>query len=227
MFGSIQRSFNLVKVCWRVLRLDKELMLFPLISFLVLIPVELSYFGIGIGLDLFGAGDSTIGWIILFLYYVVSYFIIIFFNSGLIYAARIRMQGGNPTLRDGLNGALQRLPQIFLWALVSATVSIILRVIERRFGIVGRMISGLFGMAWGLGTYFVVPVLVVEGISPIKAIKRSAALFKNTWGELVFGNFGLGLAALLVIVLWLVISVVLVAVLIAALGSVGVIMAYV
>lgn len=206
MFNTIKRSFQLLGICWGVLRADKELMLFPLISFIVLIPVELSYFGVQLVL---GSPEGIAGWVLIFIYYLISYFVIIFFNSALIFGARIRLQGGDPTLSTSLSGAMQRIPQIFLWAMVSATVSVILRVIEKRFGIIGAIISGLVGIAWGLGTYFVVPVLVAEGLGPVAAIKRSGSLFKNTWGETVAGNFGLGLAFFVAIILWGIVAVVL------------------
>jgi site-specific recombinase len=38
-----------------------------------------------------------------------------------------------------------------------------------------------------------VPVLVVEGVGPMEAIKRSANLLKKTWGEQIVGNFSIGL----------------------------------
>ena len=160
-------------------------------------------------------------WVLLFIYYLISYFVIIFFNSALIFGARIRLQGGDPTLATSMSGATQRIREIFLWALVSATVSVILRLIERRFGVVGQIISGLVGMAWGLGTYFVVPVLVAEGLGPVAAIKRSGSLFKSTWGETVAGNFGLGLAFFVALLLWGIVAVVMLFGLIAAAGLVG------
>ena len=47
-------------------------------------------------------------------------------------------------------------------------------------------------MAWNIATYLVVPILAVEGVGPIEAIKRSAAYLKRTWGEQIVGNIGLG-----------------------------------
>jgi hypothetical protein len=81
------------------------------------------------------------------------------------------------------------------WAVVSATVSIVLRAIESRGGILGRIIGAIGGIAWALVTFLVLPVLVVEGLSPIKAVKRSGELFKRTWGEQVISNAGISLIA--------------------------------
>ena len=81
------------------------------------------------------AGEQTtkiLGYVILFAYYVASYFVIIFFNSALVACAIIRFQGGDPTLKDGLAAAAARLPQILGWAIFAATVGMILRSIESR-----------------------------------------------------------------------------------------------
>ena len=36
-------------------------------------------------------------------------------------------------------------------------------------------------------------MLVVEKVGPMDAVKRSAALLKDTWGEQIAGNLGVGL----------------------------------
>ena len=40
-------------------------------------------------------------------------------------------------------------------------------------------------------------MLVVDGVGPIEAVKRSAAILKRTWGELVVGEGGLGIISFL------------------------------
>ena len=48
-------------------------------------------------------GDPPAGFaLVAFVFYVLAYFVAIFFNTALVGAAMIRMDGGNPTLRDGL-----------------------------------------------------------------------------------------------------------------------------
>jgi hypothetical protein len=44
-----------------------------------------------------------------------------------------------------------------------------------------------------IGIYFVIPVYIYENLPVSKAIKRSAHVFKDTWGETFIGYFGLGL----------------------------------
>ncbi len=129
---------------------------------------------------------------VLFLFYFVNYLVIVFFNAALISCAMIRFHGGEPTLGDGFRSASARLPQIVGWALVSATVGVILKIIESQSEKVGAIVSGLLGMAWGVMTYFVVPVLVVEQVGPIEAVKRSTSILRKTWGEALTANITIG-----------------------------------
>jgi hypothetical protein len=138
---------------------------------------------------------------VLFLFYVVQYTVIIFANAALIGAAMIRLKGGDPTVGDGFRIAFQHIGSILGYALLSATVGMILRVISERSGTLGRIVVSLVGLAWNLATYLAVPVLVIEGIGPVEAIKRSTGLLKKTWGEQIVGNFSIGLVFVLATVL--------------------------
>lgn len=136
--------------------------------------------------------QNAAAWILLFCFYAVNYFVIVFFNSALVACAIIRFRGGDPTVADGFRAASKRLPVIFGWALVSATVGIILKGIESRSERAGQIVAALLGTGWAIATYFVVPVLVVENVGPVDAVKRSWAVIKRTWGESIGANFGIG-----------------------------------
>jgi hypothetical protein len=133
----------------------------------------------------------------LFVFYVCNYFIVVFFNAAIVACAVIRLGGGNPTIADGLRAAASRLPVIAGWALVSATVGLVLRVIEDRSEKIGQIVAGLLGMAWTITSFLVVPILVVENKNPIAALKDSAVLLKKTWGEQLVSNFSFGMIFLL------------------------------
>lgn len=208
MFERIANGWQLTQQSWRVLMLDKKLLLFPLISGVACLFVMAS-FAIPLwasgyqavlmdeGVDGIGQTQQIIGYVVLFAYYFVNYFVIVFFNSGLIACAVIRFKGGNPTVADGFSAALARLPQIAGWALVAATVGVILKMIESRSERVGQIVASLLGMAWSAVTYFVVPVIVVEKTGPIDAAKRSLQVLKKTWGEALVANFGIGIIVFL------------------------------
>ena len=197
----IRRSWRLTKASWAVLRADRELLVFPLVSFLALLVVLISFavpfFFVGGLTD--AAGEYNPAAIVVgFLFYVVAYSVAFFFNTGLVGAAMIRLNGGDPTVRDGFRIALAHLPAIIGYAVVAATVGMVLRAIAERAGFIGEIIIGLIGFAWSIATFLVVPVMVVEDVGPITAIKRSGALVRKTWGEQLLGGIGIGLAVTLV-----------------------------
>ena len=65
--------------------------------------------------------------------------------------------------------------------------------LEEHFGWLGRLGVRLFGVAWNLGSYFVVPVLAADDVGPVEALCRSAQLISETWGEEIAGSFSFGL----------------------------------
>ena len=193
----LRRSWQLVKSSWGVLRADKELLLYPVASgitlFIAMVPVGLVWMGSG-GFDrLDGDGVGLLDLVFLYVFYFVISTVGVFFNSALIAAANIRLDGGDPTLADGFRIAVSHLPAIVGWAAIAATVGLLLQVLRERGGAVGAVVSLIGNMAWGLVTFLVVPILVVEGVGPVEAIKRSAGLLRKTWGEQIVGNFSIGL----------------------------------
>ncbi len=202
MFDRISNSFALARSSWNVLRQDKQLVVFPMLSGLACLLVLVSFWApvvFGVGLDNL-MDDRPPAWLYVvgFLYYFCTYFVVVFFNAALVSCALMRFHGQTPTVGDGLRAACLRLPQIFAWALVSASVGMLLKAIESVHEKAGQFISAILGTMWSVITYFVVPVLVVEQVGPIEAIKRSTGILKKTWGEALVGNIGLGLFMLLV-----------------------------
>lgn len=197
MFEKFAQSWSLIKASASVLRSDKELLVFPLLSAISCLIVTASFFVPAMLSGVFsrfeGDGMSPLLYLVLFAFYVVQYFVIIFFNSALIGAAMIRLRGGDPTVADGFRIAMSKLPAILGYAVISATVGVILRALQERAGFIGRFVIGLIGLAWTVASFLVVPVLVSQDIGPIDAVKRSAELLKKTWGQNLIGNGGIGL----------------------------------
>ncbi len=206
MAGSFSNSWALVKESARVLSLDRELLIFPLLSGVASILVIVSYFGpIGFlgGWELLDSESSGyLGSVIMFGFYLIQYFVVFFFNTALVGAALIRMDGGDPTVSDGMRIAWDKLPAILGYAVLSATVGMILRTLAERLGFIGRLVLSALGVGWSLATFLAVPVLVTRDIGPIEVVKESATLFKKTWGEQVVGNFGMGWAGFLMAASW-------------------------
>jgi hypothetical protein len=204
MFERISNSFSLARSSWEVLLRDKKLVLFPVISslgcllVLVSFAVPLTVVALRGGIEI--PEDAPPPWwtyVVAFAFYFCNYFVIVFCNAALISCALLRFSGEEPTLGDGFGAAAARLPQIFAWSLVSATVGVILKAIENAHEKAGEFISAILGTAWTVVTFFVVPVLVVEKVGPFEAVKRSVSLLKRTWGEALVGHWGLGFFMLL------------------------------
>lgn len=192
MAGRFARSLELAQASWSVIRADKKLLLFPVLSVCALLLIVGSLAVPVLALGRFtpeALGESA--YLFAFFFYVVSYFIALFFNTALVGAAMIRMDGGNPTLKDGLAIAWARVGKILAYAVIAATVGLLLRAIEERVGWLGRIVVKLVGVAWALATFMVVPVLVTRDVGPVDAVKESANLLRETWGENLIGNAGL------------------------------------
>lgn len=206
--GKISNTLQLARAAWEVLKADKELTILPVLSFISSVVIAATFFVPSY--LLFGDEPGPLAYAVLFVAYVALAYATIFFNAAIISAADERLQGGDPTVGSALRGAASRAGQILPWAVVSATVSLILRALEERAGILGRIVVGLAGLAWSLVTFLVVPVIVMEGLTVGDAIRRSAHLFKLTWGENVIARIGfgvLGFVAALPAILFIVLAV--------------------
>jgi hypothetical protein len=195
------RSWRLIKASLAVINSDGELLLLPLISGLATAVLAAGFIWLGVSSGTFaairaqgpGAGMSADFYVWLVLFYIVQYFIVYFFNTALVGAALQRLDGEDPTLGSALGVAVRRIGPILGYAFLSATLGILLRIIAERLGFIGRIIEGSVGLAWTVATFLVVPVLAAEGIGPVEAIEKSAALLKKTWGENLIGSAGMSI----------------------------------
>jgi hypothetical protein len=197
--GKFERSIELMEASWEVLKKDKEILIIPVISG-ISVMVMLASFVVPFFLvddpqlaQRLVKEDRTFGVTISFIFYFLNYLIVIFFNAAIVACATIRMAGGNPTLLDGLNIASSRIFKIIAWAVVAATVGMVLRLIQGKSNLLGKLISGLLGTAWSITAYLVVPIIVNENEGPVEAFVGSMELLKKTWGEQLAGTLSFGL----------------------------------
>lgn len=197
----IRNSWELAKASWEVLKHDKELVILPVISAVASLIVAATFLVPLVATDSLLPDDQPgpLSYVLLFALYVALAYVTIFFNAALVSAAHERLGGGDPTLRSAIRGAADRAGKIFPWAVVSATVSVILRAIEERAGFVGQIVAGIAGMAWAVVTFLVLPIIVIEGLGVGDAVKKSGNLFKRTWGENLAAQVGFGLMGFLAV----------------------------
>jgi hypothetical protein len=203
--GKLGNSWQLMKTSLGILRKDKEIMIFPVLSFFACAVILVSFFAGFFFLGLPSIESSLLLWIaVMILIYFVLFFIVIFFNTAIIACANIRLNGGDPTVSDGLRIASQNIGRILIWAIISATIGMILQAIRERAGWAGKIIAGILGLAWTYVTFFIIPVLIFEKKGVTSSIRRSASLFKQTWGETIIGTFGFGIIFFLLALLGIV-----------------------
>jgi hypothetical protein len=201
--GTISRSWDLLGQSFAVLKSDKELMWLPIISAIFCLAATVIIFCVG-ALVLVPLGTVPHALAqqklltqemtpFVFVFYLVTYSIAAFFNVALVSIASNRLAGGRATLNDGLQVAWTRKWRILQWALLAATVGMLLKMIEGRLKFLGRMIVGIIGFVWTLASFFVIPLLAAEDMGPVEALYKSAEIFRDTWGEEVTGAFSFGL----------------------------------
>jgi hypothetical protein len=194
----MQRGFRLARASLEVLRSDKQLMVLPVVSTLAILVFSAAVLSPAFIAGMGAKSNRTGLTFLLIVVYFVSTFIATFSNAAIVAAATERMDGRPGRAVDGLRTAWTRVDRIIAWSAISATVGLILRAAEQRGGVFGAIVGRIAGVAWGVVTFFVVPVIVYEPVGPIEAVKRSASLFKQRWGEQFVGNASIGLAIFVV-----------------------------
>jgi hypothetical protein len=216
---SLSRGRAIIGVCWSVLKSEPKLMILPIASGVLLLGIiAISV----VSFALIAHNDAEVqklvsspwSYVVLFAIYVGCYTIIIYLNAALVFCALRCFEGKRTSLTEGLTAAFGRLPQIFAWAVFAGTIGLILKALsamadgmsksdDTRAAILGFILSVLVGIflqaSWALLTYFIVPVLVVEGLGPIAAARKSYDLVSTTWGEAVVGELGLGLIGFILV----------------------------
>jgi hypothetical protein len=233
MAGKFARSWALMKASAAVLRSDKSLLVFPLLSGLCTLLVAASFL-IPVGLAVMGgahAGEdfhqrmSVGSYLLMFAFYLVQYFVIIFFQTALTGVALMHLRGEPTSVAAGFALARSRLTNILGYALIAATVGLVLRMVQERLGLIGRLVVGFLGLAWTVATFLVVPLIASEDVGPVDAVKRSVELLKRSWGENLIGNGGLGVVFGVIMLLAVLVAAVLVGGAIATHSIVAIIMA--
>jgi predicted Zn finger-like uncharacterized protein len=197
-YPRFQNGITLLGCTWRVLITDKHLLVFPIISGLLFV-VVLAVFVVPLVtlVDWTQQVAANNGRKPLWLYpfgfglAFALHFVKTFCKMALVQCALLRFTGSESSVGAGFGGAFIRIPQVFTWALVSATLGLILNVIEAIHKKIGEAVREIVGAAWGTLTYFVVPIMMAKGNFPFPAIGRSVTLLCEVWGKANENNLGL------------------------------------
>ena len=232
MAGVFSRSWHITKLSFRVIKQDKELLLFPILAGIFSIIFILAMLFPTLIVGILGAAGFTgftfFHYVMIFLTYLGLAFIATFFNVCVVYTAKIRFSGKNATPGETFKFAFSKIHLIFMWSLLSATVGLLLTMLDKiaqRLGVVGEIIltiiRAILGVMWSIITIFVIPSMVFHDLGPIKAIKKSISVLRKTWGESLIRIIGLGAIQGLFILLGLIVFIPLI-VLVSPLGIISV-----
>lgn len=181
-----------------VINANKQLIVFPILSALATLFAVAIFSGVlittgTISLE-FEQNSKTVFYGTVFVFYVIAYFNSIFFNMALIHCATLYFRGEEASVSKGIIFSFSRIWQIFTWAIFAATVGMVLQIVQDKLG---KLVSSILGAAWNIATFFVIPVIAYEKLSPIDAVKRSGSLMREKWGESVSARFSFGIIIVL------------------------------
>jgi hypothetical protein len=183
--GSRGTGKQLLNASWGLLRQDRDLLWLPVIASVTGCFAAAILFAPGFALGWLIGGDqhrSWGGWVGGAFAAFAASIVAIYFQAALVIGANQRAEGGDPDVRGVLAEAWTHRGKIISWAALTTTVGIAIRAVEQRLGILGNILGILGGFAWAVASFLVVPVVVVENLGPIDAVKRSAHLVRETWG---------------------------------------------
>jgi membrane-anchored glycerophosphoryl diester phosphodiesterase (GDPDase) len=203
--GRFKRGWNLSKQSWAVVKSDKSLLAFPIISVVAAIITMIIFFGGGAAIVV--ATDSP--WGALPLVIIGAYLLTVvgvFASVALASCATEALEGRDTTVGQGIRAARGRMKLIFAWAAVALFVGVLISIIQGLLeevvgGLASAIIGGIAGVVWAVATFFVIPVIALDGLGPKEAIKTSAHVVKERWGEGVVGSSAIGLITLFVAIL--------------------------
>jgi hypothetical protein len=223
------RSWVLVKSSLWIINRNKQLLVFPIVTFLCTMMIVLFFLGPpilrptgysyasaqhwqAIGQSLFthqgssqnGFTPFAVGYLAFL--YLVSMFVATFFNVAFYHQILAALSGQAVSVGARLKFASTRLKAILMWTLFAGVVGLIIKAIEQRLELVGRIIARLLGIAWSVASVFVIPIIVrdEQSANPLEMLRKSSMILKRTWGEALIGYAGLGFANLLILLATLV-----------------------
>ncbi len=206
--GKFAASKKIVFESWELMMKDKEIMLFPILSILsclALLAILVSGFYV-LALNsnwdninhLSQEAQQVYNIVFLFLYYLVTFFTINFFDAGIITIVHGRFSGQNLDFSHGFKGASDNFGKIFVWSAIAAIVGVLIRMLSGKKG--NNIISSMLGAAWSILTYFSLPVMIIGKKEVLESFPESAGIMKKMWGEAAIVNFGVSLFIMAIVV---------------------------
>ncbi len=227
--GKFERSWLLFKSSISVIARNKQLLLFPVVISVLSVVIMLffvapaalwptghsyaslehwqtigsTFFSVSNGIGTHGSritySPAALAYLA-FLYFV-SMFLATFFNVAFYNEILAALTGKPVSLGRGLRFACSRYKAILLWTLFAGLVGLIIKAIEQKMDLVGRIIARFIGVAWSIASVFVIPMIVrdQQSVNPVTMLRKSAQMLRRTWGEALIGYAGIAFGNLIVV----------------------------
>ncbi|MWG34875.1 DUF6159 family protein [Halomarina oriensis] len=206
--GRFARGTKVLARSVGVLRQEPSLFLLPVASTATVLAVLCLPLWAALGVDVltvdaltdaFTQRTDPLRYALLFPALFVGTAVATFFNAALAHCAYRLLAGEETSLRDGLDAAWAVRRRIVAYSLVTATIGVVLQLLEDAIPGGGRLTALVLELGWGLLTFFVVPVMVLDDTPSLREMfEESGRTFADTWGESVTATVGLGMAVLAV-----------------------------
>jgi hypothetical protein len=200
--GRLANTWKLAKVSWRVLQKDRELMLLPVLSVISWLVVAAVFVVPMFILSDTGTEESVSPavYVLGFLAAMALSIVTVFFTGALVAGAHERLSGGDPTVSSSMRRAMSRISGLVPWAILTATVGMILRALRERAGFLGNIISAIGGIAWEVASFLTIPAIMIDDLGAIDSLKKSGSLLRETWGENLAARVGFGLLGMVAVI---------------------------
>jgi len=196
--GRISRGWRLTRTAWGVLVGDRTALILAVLQALAAAAVAVAVFTLSGWVSHPGQESRLL--LAVVITYLPSTLISTFIGVALCAAVAGAMESERLTLAEALSVPLRRIGQILLWSLLAAGVGLLLEQLAARVPFGARIVTWLAGMAWSLGTLFVLPILALSGCDATECVRQSAGLIKQRWGEGITGNLVIGAWAIVIVI---------------------------
>lgn len=187
-FDRLKTGWTLTKDSLGVISDHPKLLVFPLLAGISAVVFFVLLFFPLLFAEVLGGGTE---FVVLFALYFLTTFVSTYFSAALVYASNEAFHGREPGIKKSMRAINDRLGPIAVWAIISATVSVVLRALEDSDNPLASILGALFALGWSIMTFFIVPVIVFEDVSTTSMFKESGRTFKETWGETLGAGFGI------------------------------------
>ncbi|MCA9331825.1 hypothetical protein KC968_02690 [Candidatus Saccharibacteria bacterium] len=215
--GRIKKGWIVTKSAWQVLKMDKELVMLPILSAVVSVITIVGFVATALAgayllvnssisdtITISSRGGDILHLLAIFVIFLLTTFVVNFFGAAITYGAIERFRGNDPTVRSSVAAARRRIAPIAAFSLLTTTIGFALQTLEERVPLAGKIAVWLLNASWSIASMFAVPVIVMSDktTGPFEATKKSVEIIKKTWGETAVSQIGIGIIQLFAILGW-------------------------